>query len=130
MQVWSLGQEDHLEKEMATHSSFLSWRIPWTEEVGELWPIGSQKIKHNWCDFIHLHTYTFKNDYHNKSSYWLNCTKIVFILCDLSFTVLFEIRASVIHGYFDIQNENPLSFKWNVLLLFEWGCIIDICGGF
>ena len=32
MQVWSLGQEDPLEKEMATHSSILAWRIPWTEE--------------------------------------------------------------------------------------------------
>ena len=35
-QVQSLGQEDPLEKEMATHSSILAWRIPWTEESGEL----------------------------------------------------------------------------------------------
>ena len=35
-QVWSLGQEDPLEKEMATHSSILAWRIPWTEEPGGL----------------------------------------------------------------------------------------------
>ena len=35
-QVQSLGQEDPLEKEMATHSSILAWRIPWTEEVGRL----------------------------------------------------------------------------------------------
>ena len=35
-QVWSLGQEDPLEKEMATHSSVLAWRIPWTEELGGL----------------------------------------------------------------------------------------------
>ena len=34
--VWSLGQEDPLEKEMATHSSMLAWRIPWTEEPGRL----------------------------------------------------------------------------------------------
>ena len=34
--VWSLAQEDLLEKEMATHSSFLAWRIPWTEEPGRL----------------------------------------------------------------------------------------------
>ena len=33
-QVWSLGQEDPLEEEMATHSSFRAWRIPWTEEAG------------------------------------------------------------------------------------------------
>jgi len=36
MQVGSLGQEDPLKKEMATHSSILAWRIPWTEEHGEL----------------------------------------------------------------------------------------------
>ena len=36
MQVWSLGQEDTLEKEMATYSSILAWEIPWTEESGGL----------------------------------------------------------------------------------------------
>ena len=41
--VQSLGQEDPLEKEMATHSSILAWRIPWTEEPGRLQSIGSQK---------------------------------------------------------------------------------------
>ena len=40
--VRSLGQEDPLEKEMATHSSILAWRIPWTEEPGGLWSMGSQ----------------------------------------------------------------------------------------
>ena len=35
-QVWTLGQEDPLEKEMATHSSILAWKIPWSEEPGEL----------------------------------------------------------------------------------------------
>ena len=43
MQVWSLGQEDLLEKEMATHSSILAWEIPWTEEPGELQSTGSRK---------------------------------------------------------------------------------------
>ena len=41
-QVPSLGREDPLEKDMATHSSFLIWRIPWTEEPGGLQSIGSQ----------------------------------------------------------------------------------------
>ena len=43
MQVRSLGQEDPLEKEMATHSSILAWEIPWTEEPGELWSTRLQK---------------------------------------------------------------------------------------
>ena len=42
-QVWSLGQENPLQKEMATHSSILAWEIPWTEEPGELQFMGVQK---------------------------------------------------------------------------------------
>ena len=46
-QVRSLGQEDTLEKEMATHSSILACRIPWTEEPGRLQFMGSQKVGHD-----------------------------------------------------------------------------------
>ena len=45
--VWSLGWEDPLEKEMATHSSLLAWEIPWTEEPGKLQFKGSKRVKHN-----------------------------------------------------------------------------------
>ena len=45
--VQSLGQEDPLEKEMATHSSSLAWKIPWTEEPGRLQPMGSQRVGHD-----------------------------------------------------------------------------------
>ena len=44
--VQSLGQEDPLEKKMATHSSTLAWKIPWTEERGRLQPMGSQRVGH------------------------------------------------------------------------------------
>jgi len=44
IQVQSLGQEDPLEKRMATHSSILAWRIPWTEEPGGLESKGSQRL--------------------------------------------------------------------------------------
>ena len=43
-QVWSLGQENPLEKEMATHSSILAWRIPWTVEPGRLQPMVWQEL--------------------------------------------------------------------------------------
>ena len=43
----SLDWEDTLEKEMATHSSFLAWKIPWTEDPGGLQSMGSQKVGHN-----------------------------------------------------------------------------------
>ena len=45
--VQSLGREDPLEKEMATHSSILAWRIPWTEEPGGLQSMGSQRVGHD-----------------------------------------------------------------------------------
>ena len=44
MQVWFLGQKDPLEEGMATHSSVLAWRIPWTEEPGGLQFTGSQRV--------------------------------------------------------------------------------------
>ena len=49
-QVPSLGREDHLEKEMATHCSILAWRISWTEEPGVLQSIGSHRVGHDWSD--------------------------------------------------------------------------------
>ena len=47
MQVHSLGREDPLEEEMATHTSILAWTIPWTEEPGSLQSMGSQKVRHD-----------------------------------------------------------------------------------
>ena len=46
-QVQSLGWEDPLEKRMATHSSILAWKMPWTEEPGELQSMKSQRIRHD-----------------------------------------------------------------------------------
>ena len=50
MWVRSLGQEDSLEEGVATHSSILAWRMPWTEEPGGLQSIGLQKVGHNCSD--------------------------------------------------------------------------------
>ena len=46
-QIWLLGWEDPLGKEMATHSSFLAWEIPWTEEPGGLQSTESQRVRHH-----------------------------------------------------------------------------------
>ena len=54
-QVRSLGWEDPLEKEMATHSSILAWRIPWTEEPGGLQSMGSHRVRHDRSDLAHTH---------------------------------------------------------------------------
>ena len=46
-QIWSLGQEDSLEKEMAAHPSILAWEIPWTEETSGQQSVGLQRVGHN-----------------------------------------------------------------------------------
>ena len=57
MQVRSLVWEDSLEKGMATHSSLLAWRIPWTEEPGRPQSLGLQRVGHNRA---HMHTQGIK----------------------------------------------------------------------
>ena len=52
--VQSLGWEDLLEKEMATHSRILAWKIPWTEEPGRLQSMGSQRVGHDWVISLSL----------------------------------------------------------------------------
>ena len=52
--VQSLGWEDPLEKEMATHSSTLAWKIPWTEETGRLQSMGPQRVRHDWATSLSL----------------------------------------------------------------------------
>ena len=59
--VWSLSQEDPLEKDMETHSSFLAWRIPWTEEPGGLESMDSQRIGRDWATNTHAQTYLQNN---------------------------------------------------------------------
>ena len=54
----SLGQEDSLEKETATHSSTLAWKIPWTEEPSRLQSTGSQRVRHDWGTSLHFTSYT------------------------------------------------------------------------
>jgi len=54
MGVQSQGREDPLEEGMATHSSILAWRIPWTEEPGGLQSVESQESGHDWSDLAHM----------------------------------------------------------------------------
>ena len=60
--VRSLGREDALEKEMATHSSILAWRIPWTEEPGRLQFMGSYRVRHVY-KHVQIHTIPQNKDF-------------------------------------------------------------------
>ena len=61
--VRSLGWEDPLEKEMATRSNILAWRIPWTEEPGGLQSMGSQRVRHNLATKQQLETTLYAQDW-------------------------------------------------------------------
>ena len=72
-QVQSLSWEDPLEKEMATHSSILAWKIPWTEKADRLQQsMGSQRIRHGWA-IEHTHTYMY-----SIPISWMNIKAIIF----------------------------------------------------
>ena len=81
--VWSLGGEDPLEKEMATYSSTLAWKTPWTEEPGRLQSLGSQRVRHDWVTSLpswELHP-------HNLPSHFSRVSP--------STTVILKVRISV-----------------------------------
>ena len=66
-QVWSLGREDPLKKEKATHSSILTWRITWMEESGMLQSTGLQRVRHNWVTSL---SFTCLENSLNCLFYW------------------------------------------------------------
>ena len=67
--VWSLGQEDPLEKEMATHSSTLAWKIPWTEEQCKLQSTGLQRVGHDWAMSL-KHSINLQQNTHSSQVHW------------------------------------------------------------
>ena len=61
--VRSLGRDDPLEEEMATHSSILAWRIPRTEEPGGVQSTGSHRVRHDWSDLARMHACKVGGEY-------------------------------------------------------------------
>ena len=68
--VQSLGQEDSLEEEMATHSSILAWKTPWLEEPGGLQPTGSQRVGHDWASTYTHAQYRIMSDKIGEKFSW------------------------------------------------------------
>ena len=67
--VQSLDPEDPLEKEMATHSSILAWKIPWTEKHGGLQSTGSRRVRHDWVTPLSFSFFSFTN-----WEVWMECS--------------------------------------------------------
>ena len=85
-QVQSLGQENPLEEGVATHSSILAWRIPWTEEPGGLQSTGLQRVRHDWRDWAHTHAYTCPVFIHSSVDRRLGCFHVLVLETVLQWT--------------------------------------------
>ena len=112
----------NVEEGMATHSSILSWRIPWTEEPGQLQFMGSKRLERNWSDSVHTHTQTISG-----SVYWCHCGKQYGGSQKINRTIEYSHSTS---DYFSEENRNT-NLKY--MLPYTHCSIIfnsqDICGG-
>ena len=91
VRVQSLGQEHPLEEGMATLSSILACRIPWTEEPGGLWSMGSQRVRHNWSDLA-----------------WCVCVCVCVCVCACAYSCLWLFVTQ-----WTIDCQAPLSFEFS-----------------
>ena len=112
IRVQSLGQEDPTEKEMATHSSILAWKIPWTEEPDGLQSMGSQRVRH---DFAPTHTLTFTLAFLGRGK----CAHAYILSPELS--KIFE-TGEVVKSYFYLLNISHRRFLYLYSGNFYLGC--------
>ena len=145
-QVWYLGWEDPLEKEMATHSSVLAWKIPWMEEPGGLQSMRLQRVRHNWAtnspSYLYLHVSFWKIQELNcnnlrgweVSNWWgkilLGMPLILFFLRDAMWrepsTEALSLRAAEMWGGYhrrtrDEDEVSPFKNGWNDKCLYVNG---------
>ena len=79
IRVWSLSQEDPLEKWMTAYSSIFAWRIPWTEEPDRLQSMGLQRAGHNWATkHKHVHVYAQLNHFAARLTLTQHCKYTAF----------------------------------------------------
>ena len=91
IQVRSLGWEDPLEKEMATHSSSLSWKIPWIKEPSRLQSMGSQWVGHDWVTSLHFTSLYFPYNAWVPPSIHMELLTVPLVSCPLVFRLLYRL---------------------------------------
>ena len=104
-QVWSLGQEDPLEKEMATHSSFLAWEILWTEKPGRLQSMGSQRVGRD-C-VASLSFFPFLCSF--KTTFWNSQNLYQSVCCNYSTSLPKE------NHFIFLRKNEIFFFKWPII---------------
>ena len=119
--VQSLGSEDLLEGEMATHSSILAWRISWMEEPGGLQSMGSQRVRHNWVINSMTHILNSAQSINVTSmNYPIFISNKVFSSCFPS-RVLTILVPLYFHMYFRISFSS-ITKREKILLGLHWIC--------
>ena len=114
--VWFLGQEDPLEKGMATHSSTLAWRIPWREQPGRLQSMGSLRVGHDWATSLHFTSLHFTSLLKMESYSVHFCVWSLWLHCVVFFCVFWPHQvACVISGPQPGRESVPLQQKCVVL---------------
>ena len=103
--VRSLGWEDPLEKEMVTHFSILAWKIPWTEELGWLLSMVSQRVGHDWVTSLSL---SFKIT--DKTKYHVKQIRAVGLCCSLCMCPLPILEKDVYRGWYTCTCWWPAAF--------------------
>ena len=103
---------------MATHSSTLVWRIPWTEEPGGLQSMGLQRVRYNWATNTHTHTHTYLK---NLSYKWhLKITNINWIKNCIKCSVKLMNHESILRATnFSLEENLILEYEWNSTLFFK-----------
>ena len=116
--VRSLGQEDPLEEKMATHSSILVWRIPWTEEPGGLPSMGSQRVRRDWhdlaCSLCLMSTFGVQAEMYKIFIF----KPVLLKMCTSFFFLLFPYMRNLFGKLFEKQNSYEQSDWVAHLLLF------------
>ena len=118
--VRSLGREDPLEQKMATHTSILAWRIPWTEEPGGLQSMGSQRVRYDWATNI----FTWWSFTETQFTYQIvHSLKIYNSLHFSAFTELYRHHQKLIWEYFHTPKRNHIlpTSSPSPSIFFFWG---------
>ena len=122
--VRSLGWEDPLEKEMATHSSTLAWKISWTEEPGRLQSMGSQRVRHDWATSLSLL-------HGRRNSPWDPCCLL--LVGSFAVVVFIMHRVLLFHRFHPWGVSNMEKHKHRTTLSLLWGdaalCRAEASGG-
>ena len=127
MQVWSLCQEDPLEKEMAAHSSTIAWKIPWTEDPGRLQSTGLQRVGHDWATPLYVEVGCFYAHFLKSFNHkWvLNFVKGFFcIYWDYHMVFLFQCVNMVYHIDWFVYIILGINSTWSWCMSFMICCWI------